>query len=940
MRTLAAPTTLAVAISPEMDPLLQGLTIPADAATKGMWSAVQAWPMNATHLALLPDGRVLSHGTAPGTPNQPDGRTFDFWSPAAGFTASAHLRVTDPGLPDTFGSASAELGDGNLLIVGGNAARSTTLVRWRTSTVTDLGTPLADDRWYSSAITLADGRVASVGGMTPNGEARLLVDAPITTGLPGVATEIPQIFSPGSGWIDAPIHPHQFVFTQDLGSSTPKAWLGPGGDLVGVGPRGDWTLGIGTAHASASNGLNGLPAEAFGPMAAGAMFAPGRILIAGGGGLSAADAATGLQSAYVIDINGGTPIFTATSPLPRGRRLANATVLPNGQVLLTGGTDSQNLGGSHAIRTADRWDPVTGTWQPGAAAATDRLLHATALLLPNGAVLTAGGGAPGPVANENAEIYYPPYLFRDVNGTAALAPRPDITGLNALDFGHGQALRIELGSGQRASRLVLVRTGTVSQSVNNGQRLVELPFTQTGDLIDATTPANAHLAPPGHYLLQVLDAAGVPSRAVVVSIGLEGSTSVPRPILTPGGTYALRNVAAPLKVLGFDGTPGAPTAITSLDVSPAATTPDQAQFIVVHPTLPRAGCFSLALKGYSTGFDVLLLAYTTPTLFQPEKLSIVSPYPLTNQDLSFKQNTTFCTEQAPGGRGIVLRPQSAPGRVLNMDATGPRVDAEQPTMAFALGSAFEPTLLGVPAGSTGNVAPGVGLIAPSSASTAPAAGATVPLQARAEDYDGSIVRVEFYDGTTLISTTTDNSGFRGSFVSTWIGTAGTHVITARAIDNEGASSTSAPYTLVVGSVVPPPPPPPSPPTNTAPTVTLSTPANGSSVTSGTAILLTAIAADADGSIASVAFYDGATLLGTNSTTPYSLRWTGAVGAHVLRARATDNLGAVTDSVSVAVQVLNPVTPAPDDSCDRRGRGRDRREESAKSSRCPEDNRRR
>ena len=934
-RAMAAPSGLAVTIEPAADPLLEGLTIPADAATQGMWSAVQAWPINAVHMALLPDGQVLSHGTAPGTPNEPNGRSFDFWSPSGGFAPTAHRLVTDPSLPDTFGSSTAVLRDGNLLIVGGNSARASTLVRWRTGEVLNQGATLADDRWYSTALTLADGRVASLGGMTPNGEASLFADAPITVGLDGVATETPQVFNPGSGWSDLSFDAFAFVFTQQMGASTPKSWVAPNGGLFGLSANGHWSLWLDAARPVGGSGLDGLPAGTFGPMAAGAMFAPGRILVAGGGGLTAADATPGLKSAYVVDINGSDPTYTATSTLANARRLSNATVLANGQVLLTGGTDSQNLAGANAVKAAELWNPANGgTWHTGASASVARLLHSTALLLPNGTVLTAGGGAPGPVANENAEVYYPPYLFRSVNGVSALAPRPVLTGINALDFGHGSALRVELASGQQASRLVLVRAGTVSQAFNNGQRFIELPFTQTGDLIDATLPANEGVAPPGHYLLQVLDAAGVPSRAVVVGLGLTGSASVPKPVLSPGGIYALRNVGAPLKVLGFDSTAGAPTVLTSID----GAVPDQARFVVVNPTLKRAGCFSLALKGYSTGFDVRLLAYPTLALFQPAQLSIRSPYP---QSLTFKQDTTFCPEQAPGGRGIVLRPQSAPGHVLNLDTTGPRVDAEQPTMAFALGSAFEPILLDLPAGSTGNVAPGAALLSPSAADTPPAVGATVLLQARAEDYDGSIVRVEFHDGATLIRTTTDNSGFRGSFVSTWTATAGTHVITARAFDNEGASSISAPYTLVVGPVVPPPPPPPPQPVNTAPTVTLSAPANGSSVTSGTVVTLTAAAADADGSIASVAFYDGTTLLGTDTSAPYSLSWTGTVGAHALQARATDNLGAVTDSATVTLQVLSQVTPPPPStSCDKRGRSRDRHAASARSSRCPEDHRRR
>ena len=56
------------------------------------------------------------------------------------------------------------------------------------------------------------------------------------------------------------------------------------------------------------------------------------------------------------------------------------------------------------------WDPATGHWTAGASAAVPRLYHSNALLLTDATVLTGGGGAPGPLANLNAEIYYPPYL--------------------------------------------------------------------------------------------------------------------------------------------------------------------------------------------------------------------------------------------------------------------------------------------------------------------------------------------------------------------------------------------------------------------------------------------------------------------------------------------------------------------------------------------------
>jgi len=98
------------------------------------------------------------------------------------------------------------------------------------------------------------------------------------------------------------------------------------------------------------------------------------------------------------------------------------------------------------------------------------------------------------------------------------------------------------------------------------------------------------------------------------------------------------------------------------------------------------------------------------------------------------------------------------------------------------------------------------------------------------------------------------------------------------------------------------PPPPPPPTNAAPTVWLTAPANGSTLTSGK-ITVSAVAADADGTVTAVRFYDGSTLIDTDSRTPYAITWRAAVGAHTLTAVAVDNSGQTTTSAPVSVTVV-------------------------------------
>lgn len=184
-----------------------------------------------------------------------------------------------------------------------------------------------------------------------------------------------------------------------------------------------------------------------------------------------------------------------------------------------------------------------------------------------------------------------------------------------------------------------------------------------------------------------------------------------------------------------------------------------------------------------------------------------------------------------------------------------------------------------------NVAPTVTLTAPATA----VVGVDKFLSAAAADSDGRIVKVEFYDGNTLIDTDTT-----APYSTLWTPTVGgVHNLTARATDNLGATTTSAVKTSTVTGD-----------TNKPPAVSLTAPATANV---GTAVTLSASASDADGTIAKVEFYDGATLIGADTTAPYSISWTPAVaGTHVLTARATDNGGATTTSTAsnVVVSTVN------------------------------------
>lgn len=188
-------------------------------------------------------------------------------------------------------------------------------------------------------------------------------------------------------------------------------------------------------------------------------------------------------------------------------------------------------------------------------------------------------------------------------------------------------------------------------------------------------------------------------------------------------------------------------------------------------------------------------------------------------------------------------------------------------------------------GSSTNQPPSVTLTAPANGATFTAP-ATVTLSANASDPDGTIARVDFYNGGSLIgSDTTSPYSVGWSNVA-----AGTYSLTAVATDNSGDTTRSAGVSITVNST-----------TNTPPTVSIASPASGSSYAAPTTVAITANAGDPNGSVTKVDFYAGTTLIGTDTTSPYSVNWANAApGTYSITARATDNAGAVTTSAAVSV----------------------------------------
>jgi hypothetical protein len=137
------------------------------------------------------------------------------------------------------------------------------------------------------------------------------------------------------------------------------------------------------------------------------------------------------------------------------------------------------------------------------------MYHSTAVLLPDGRVLSAGEDH-GPTQNQtSAEIYSPPYLFR--------GPRPTITSAPA-SVGYQTQFTVSSPEASDITRVAMMAPGSVTHAIDNGQRYVDLSFSHVGGDLVVTSPANGNQAPPGWYMLFVLNADGVPSVASWIQI--------------------------------------------------------------------------------------------------------------------------------------------------------------------------------------------------------------------------------------------------------------------------------------------------------------------------------------------------------------------------------------------------------------------------------------
>ena len=328
------------------------------------------------------------------------------------------------------------------------------------------------------------------------------------------------------------------------------------------------------------------------------MYAKGKILIAGGD----VSSGTHTSSAQWLDLTATTPVWRSAGQMQYKRMHLNTTLLPDGKVLVTGGNQSGTVNEYEAVLPAELWTPPatgttgTGSWQTLAPMQVPRLYHSTAVLLPDGRVLSTGGGAGGGFENHpDYEVFSPPYLFSG-------PPRPQITAA-PVAIKYGQSFQVTIDPTVPVANIAqvrLVRLSSVTHSFNMNQRGVDLTISsRSGTTLTIAPPTSADdWCPPGHYMLFAVSSAGVPSVARILSIS--SNTCLPSLTLTPStlsttGCVSQMRVTAAGQNLGstfywtVDGVP-VPGNASTYNFQQGLNSPNKYQHRIAVSVLPGAGC--------------------------------------------------------------------------------------------------------------------------------------------------------------------------------------------------------------------------------------------------------------------------------------------------------------------------------------------------------------
>ena len=468
----------------------------SDPSVVGQWGSVTPWPILPIHVTLMPTGKVLAYGH-----DSTDNTTeATIWDPSTNTFQNTSFAGAD-----LFCSGHGLLPDGRVFIAGGHnmvdyhGITNGTIFNPTTSTWSSTAA-MSFARWYPTVTALPDGRMLVTSG---------------AINCEGCNATVPEIYDPTSNsWtqlsgaaLNLPIYPHMFVLPDGRVLNTGSYELPVPTRALDISTQ-TWTT-IDPTVLDAGSAV---------------MYRPGKILKTGTSGNSDPPYKNSAATAYILDMTQSSPAWRAIGNMGFPRTYHNMTSLPDGNVLVTGGEETTNeYDQSTAVYAAEMWSPATEEFTTLASMQVARVYHSTALLLPDGRVLVGGSGeyGAGSIDQLNAEIYSPPYLFKGSRPTITSAPS---------SLAYAAQFTVQTPDAANISSVALLRLGSVTHAFNQNQRYIPLSFTASAGSLSLQAPSNSNLAPPGYYMLFLVNGSGVPSVAKFVQFS--GSVSAPAPTVT------------------------------------------------------------------------------------------------------------------------------------------------------------------------------------------------------------------------------------------------------------------------------------------------------------------------------------------------------------------------------------------------------------------------
>ena len=361
-------------------------------------------------------------------------------------------------------------------------------------------------RWYPTLLTLPDGTGLAMSG-APNSS-----DSRGNNNSPEIFQRVP---APGGTWTnlgnsdEVSLYPRIMVVPEQPGLTGYSVFItnGAGDETKLFNPSTNQWFSLGSGPSS--------------PIYSGWGGSAVLLPLSSADGYRARVLVTGDEHAKIFDLGNRAAGWTATASRPAfpglstppHRNNSTAVLLPTGDVFVSGGTADGS--DANAVLAAELYMTATGTWCLLESATVPRNYHSVALLMPDGRVWTAGSNIdcrrsfqppfnPGTTNNMELrmEIYEPWYYSQ---------PRPTISSAPAV-VEWGESFQVQTPQAGAASRVVLMRAGSSTHAFDNDQRCVILDFTRPGgSKLQVTAPPNRNVAPPGYYMLFVLDCEGVPS---------------------------------------------------------------------------------------------------------------------------------------------------------------------------------------------------------------------------------------------------------------------------------------------------------------------------------------------------------------------------------------------------------------------------------------------